>query len=142
MYYIVSLAKFGNCCSMVWAHRQGQWKCKNFSLSFSEAAKIKLRIVLHCIFGRDFLSPRTKIVSDIKNYPSANTTCCSDNLAQLLSAKTIEVWDPKIYQSENKVLLLPLIDHLYLLLFTYCVLLPISVEHGFSCTPYFSPFSL
>ena len=22
MYYIASLAKFGNCCSMVWAHRQ------------------------------------------------------------------------------------------------------------------------
>ena len=36
MYYIVSLAKFGNCCTMVWAHRQGQWKSKNFGIPFSE----------------------------------------------------------------------------------------------------------
>ena len=36
MYYIMSLAKFGNCCSMVWAHRQGQWKGKNFGIPFSE----------------------------------------------------------------------------------------------------------
>ena len=48
MYYITSLAKFGNCCSMVWAHRQGQWKGKYFSLSFSEeVAKKKL----HGIFA-------------------------------------------------------------------------------------------
>ena len=31
MYYIVSLAKFGNCCSMVWACRQGKWKGKTKS---------------------------------------------------------------------------------------------------------------
>ena len=36
MYYIMSLAKFGNCCSMVWAHRQGQWKGKNFGIPFSK----------------------------------------------------------------------------------------------------------
>ena len=33
---------FGNCCSMVWVHRQGQWKGKYFSLSFSEEAAKKL----------------------------------------------------------------------------------------------------
>ena len=48
-YYIVSLSKFGNCCSMVWPRRQGQWKGKSFSLSFSEEAEKKLHIVLQCI---------------------------------------------------------------------------------------------
>ena len=55
MHYIASLAKFGNCCSLVWVRRQGQWKGKNFSLSFSEEAAKTLRVVLQCIFGRDFL---------------------------------------------------------------------------------------
>ena len=41
----------------------------------------KLRVVLKCIFGRDFLSPRTVIVSGIENYPSACMSCCSDDLA-------------------------------------------------------------
>ena len=44
----------------------------------------KLRVVLICIFGRDFLSPRTAIVSGIENYPSACMSCCSDDLALLL----------------------------------------------------------
>ena len=34
MYYIASLAKFGNCCSTVWACRQDQWEDNNYSLSF------------------------------------------------------------------------------------------------------------
>ena len=37
--------------------------------------------VMHCIFGHDFLSPRT-IVLGIKNYPSPSISCCSDDLAQ------------------------------------------------------------
>ena len=45
----------------------------------------KLFVVLQCIFGRDFLSPRTTIVSGIENYPSACMSCCSDDLALLLS---------------------------------------------------------
>ena len=44
----------------------------------------KLRVVLICIFGRDFLSPRTAIVTGIENYPSACMSCCSDDLALLL----------------------------------------------------------
>ena len=44
----------------------------------------KLRVVLICIFGRDFLSPRTAIVSGIENYSSACMSCCSDDLALLL----------------------------------------------------------
>ena len=44
----------------------------------------KLFVVLQCIFGRDFLSPRTTIVSGIQNYPSACMSCCSDDLALLL----------------------------------------------------------
>ena len=30
-----------------------------------------------CIFGRDFLSPRTTMVLGIENYPSACMSCCS-----------------------------------------------------------------
>ena len=44
----------------------------------------KLRVVLICIFGRDFLSLRSAIVSGIENYPSACMSCCSDDLALLL----------------------------------------------------------
>ena len=44
----------------------------------------KLRVVLICIFGRDFLSLRIAIVSGIENYPSACMFCCSDDLALLL----------------------------------------------------------
>ena len=33
-YYIASLAKFDNRCSMVWARRQDQWEGNNYSLSF------------------------------------------------------------------------------------------------------------
>ena len=40
--------------------------------------------VMHCIFGHDFLSPRTTIFSGIENYPSPSMSCCSDDLAQLL----------------------------------------------------------
>ena len=50
MYYIASLAKFGNCCSMVWARRQGQWKGKNFGISFSEEAAKQLRVVFIMYF--------------------------------------------------------------------------------------------
>ena len=69
---------------MVWAHRQGQWKGKCFSLSFSEETANKLRVVLQCIFGRNFLSPCATIVSGIENYSSLSMACCSDDLAQLL----------------------------------------------------------
>ena len=40
------------------------------SLSFSEEAAKKLRVVLQCIFGRDFLSPRTTIVLGMKIIPA------------------------------------------------------------------------
>ena len=81
-------SQFGNCCSMVWARRQGQWKGKNFSLSFSEEAAKKLCVVLQCIFGRGFLSPHTTIVSGIEYYPSASMSCVyqsKDKFLPLLS---------------------------------------------------------
>ena len=53
-------------------------------LFFSEETANKLRVVLQCIFGRDFLSPHTTIVSGIENYSSPSMACCSDDLAQLL----------------------------------------------------------
>ena len=43
-------AKFGNCCSMVWTHRQGQWKG-----IFRGGSKE----VTHCFTMYFFLSPRT-----------------------------------------------------------------------------------
>ena len=83
MYYITSLAKFGNCCSMVWVHRQGQWKGKNFSLSFRGGSK-KVACCFTVYFWTDFLSPHTTIVSGVENYPSPSMSCCSDDLALLL----------------------------------------------------------
>ena len=54
-------------------------------LSFlSGGGRKKLFVVLQCIFGRDFLSRRTTIVSGIKNYPSTCMSCCSDDLSLLL----------------------------------------------------------
>ena len=54
------------------------------TLSFSEEMAKKLRVVLQFIFGREFLSPHTTIVSGIENYPSPSMSCWSDDLAQLL----------------------------------------------------------
>ena len=84
MYYIASLAKFGNCCSMVWARRQGQWKGRKFSRTFSEEAAKMLCIVLQCIFGHNFLSLHTNIVPGIEIFPSTSMPCYSGDLAQLL----------------------------------------------------------
>ena len=56
MYYIASLAKFGNCCSTVLAHRQDQWEGNNHRVFCFEGGKKKLDVVLQRIFGRDFLS--------------------------------------------------------------------------------------
>ena len=66
---------------MVWVHRQGQWKGTYFSLYCSEEVA---SVVLQCIFGRDFQSPRTTVASGVEKYPSASMSCCSDDLAQLL----------------------------------------------------------
>ena len=46
----------------------------------------KLRVVLICIFGRDFLSPRTAIVSGIENYISTCMSCCSDDPGTVITA--------------------------------------------------------
>jgi len=62
--------------------RQGQQKSMEF-LYPSEKAPKKLRVVLQCIFERDFLSLHTK-VSGILNHHSASLSCYSDNLAWLL----------------------------------------------------------
>ena len=52
---------------MVWARRQDQWKGKNYSLPFSEKAEKMSRVVLHCVFGRDFLSLHTTIVLGVED---------------------------------------------------------------------------
>ena len=36
---------------------------------------------MQCIFGHDFLSPRTTIVPGIENFPSTSMPCYSDDLA-------------------------------------------------------------
>ena len=55
---------------------------EKYCLSIPEEAEKKL--ITQCIFGRDFPSPRSTIVSGIKNYPSACMSCCFDDLALLL----------------------------------------------------------
>ena len=72
------LVKFGLLLQMVQARRQGRWKGKNFSLSFSEEVAKKLHFVYNVF------SARTTIVSGIEHYPSSSMCCCSDDLAQLL----------------------------------------------------------
>ena len=54
-----------HCYSQIWQLLQ------HVSLSFSEEAAKKLRVVLRCIFRCDFLSPRTTTASGVENYPSA-----------------------------------------------------------------------
>ena len=68
---------------MIWAHRESQYKGNNYCLSFL----VEVCVVLQCVFGHDFLSPRTTIVTvvlGIEKYVSAGMSCCSDDLAQLL----------------------------------------------------------
>ena len=72
---------YNNCCSMVYGLVGNSMEGQEL-LSFLKEAE-NLHIVLH-VFGRDFLSPRTTIVSVIKNYPSTSMSCCSNGLAQLL----------------------------------------------------------
>ena len=67
---------------MVWAHRQGQWKGKYFSLSLSEEAAKKLCIVFSDVI---FYPCVLHIVSGIENYPSPSMSYCSDDLAQLVA---------------------------------------------------------
>ena len=55
-----------------------------FCLSVSEEAPKKLRVVLQCIFGHDFLSVHTTIALGVENYPSPSMSCCTDDQAQLL----------------------------------------------------------
>ena len=65
--------------------RQGQWKGKNFGISFSEEVAKKILNVLQCIFRCDFIFPRTTKVSGIKKYPSASMSCCSDVIINSIS---------------------------------------------------------
>ena len=52
---------------------------------------------MHCIFGCDFLSPCTTIVSGIENYPSSGMSCWSDDLAQLpLKSEVQKYISPRI----------------------------------------------
>ena len=92
---IASLANFSNCYSMVWACMQEMGGQQLYGLSFRKRWEKKLRVVLQCILGRDFLSLCTTIFSGIKNYPSASISCCSDDLAQLLPC--LDLCSPKIY---------------------------------------------
>ena len=78
--HVLLLAKFCNCCSMVWKHMQSQWNGNNLSGGGGK----RLFVVLQSIFGHDFLPSRITIVSGIKNYPSACKSCCSNDLSLLL----------------------------------------------------------
>ena len=99
MYYITSLAKFGNCCSMV--HRQGQWKGKYFSLSFSEEAAKQFYNVLSDVIFYPHILQQSRVSNPIPAPVCLVALmiwhCC-------YRAQTFEVRVPKIYQSENKFL--------------------------------------
>ena len=62
---------------MVWVHRQGQWKGKYFSLSFSEEVAKKLRVVLqmrHHETLLDSLKHYEKIGDMMRHYETARDT--------------------------------------------------------------------
>ena len=40
------------------------------------------RVVLHCVFGRDFLSLHTTIVLGVEDSSSTSMSSCSEDLAQ------------------------------------------------------------
>ena len=84
MYYIASLAKFGNCCRMVYGLvGKGNGRARTLVFPFLR----RLQKVMCCFkmyFRRDFLSPHPTKVLGMENYLSASMSCCSDDLAQLL----------------------------------------------------------
>ena len=63
---------YNNCCS-IWYGLVGKANGRTKTTVFFGGGGKILRVVLQCVFGRDFLSPRTAIVSGIKNYPSASS---------------------------------------------------------------------
>ena len=86
LYYIVSLAKFGNCCSMTWARRQGQWKGKYFH--FGEGGK-KSYALFYNVFSDLIFYPRILQKFRVSKTIPASVglspmSCFSDDLAQLL----------------------------------------------------------
>ena len=86
-------AQVRNCCSMVWAHRQSQWKDKNYCLSFSEEAENTFCFVLQCNVGCDFISWHTII---IVNYSSTSMSCCSEDqgkFASVLRSLKSGIWE-------------------------------------------------
>ena len=52
----------------MYCYRQIWQLLQHVSLSFSEEVAKKLRVVLQCIFRRDFLSPRTTTALGVENY--------------------------------------------------------------------------
>ena len=53
-------------------------------LSFLSGARRRKKLFAQCIFGRDFLSPRTTIALGIETIPAPACLACSDDLALLL----------------------------------------------------------
>ena len=69
MYYITSLAKFGNHCSMGWAHRQDQ---QPYSLSFQRRWKKVMRCFTKYFQMQFSILAILQYFLGIKNYPSAS----------------------------------------------------------------------
>ena len=83
MYYIASIAKFGNHCSTVWAHRQDQWEGNNYSLSFLRMREKNLHVVFTTYFRTWFSIPAYYNIFRYRKLPNASISYCSDDLAQL-----------------------------------------------------------
>ena len=105
MYYITSLAKFGNCYTTVWARRQDQWEGNNYSLSFQRMRK-KFTHCFYNVFTDVIFYPHILQYFQVsKTIPALyRMSCYSDYLAHCYCTQTFEVCGPKLYQSENEFL--------------------------------------
>ena len=115
-YYIASLAKFGNHCSTVWAHRQHQWESNNYNLSFQ---RIRAKFTRFTTFSNVIFYPAYALqhFQVLKTIPALACLVTLMIWHSCYHAWTFEVCGPKIYESKNK--LLPL--HVYTLEYTCTV---------------------
>ena len=91
MYYIASLATFGNRCSTVFARRQDQWEDNNYSLSF-QRMQTKSYALCFTTYFRTWcsISAYYSIFGYRKLPALACLICCTDDLTQLLPC--IDLW--------------------------------------------------
>ena len=99
---VSSLAKFCNCCSMVWARMQSRWNGKNYCLSFQEEVEKSYSLFYNVFSDMNFYlhilqqSQLSKTIP-VPVYLVAPVICHCCYRAQIF-----EVWDPRLYHSKDK----------------------------------------